>query len=71
MPRKSRIHPVTIRLRVDRPISSRQANYAAWNAIHDMDLFGGDTPLEPWETGKILVSFRTPKQSPRTKTGTP
>lgn len=71
MPKKSRTHLVTIRLRVDRPISAGQAGYAAWNAIHDMDLYGSGTPAEPWGTGKILVPPRTPKQSPRTKTGTP
>lgn len=71
MPKKSRTHLVTIRFRVDRPISTKQARYAAWNAIHEMDLYGSGTPSEPWETGKILVPLRTPKQSPRTKTGAP
>lgn len=53
----SRSHVITIRITVNRPISKRQAQYAAWNALHGYDLYGngkGDS-AEPFDTGKIRV----------------
>lgn len=58
MPVRSKTHLVTVRLRVDKPITAVQARYAVWNAIDGLDLYGaGDAP-EPWSTGKIRVRRR-------------
>ena len=55
--RLARSHIVTIRVTADRPISRKQAQYAAWNAIHDQQLWGGgrDDPDEPYNHGRIKV----------------
>ena len=60
MPIRSRTHFVTVRLRVDKPITAGQARYAVWNAIHDTVIYGDETPREPWTAGKILVARRAP-----------
>lgn len=63
MPTRSRAHLVTIRLRVDKPITAAQARHAVWNAIHDLDVYGDDTPKEPWTAGKILVPRRARRKA--------
>lgn len=62
-----RTHLITIRLRVDKPITAKQARFAAWNAIHDLDLYGAGTAVEPWAKGKVLVSLRPPRKPDHTK----
>lgn len=54
---KSRTHEITVRVTVNRPITKRQAIFAAWNAIHDHQLYGNgkDDPAEPYDTGKLRV----------------
>lgn len=58
MPIRSKTHLVTVRLRVDKPITAAQARYAVWNAIDCLDLYGDGDATEPWSAGKIRVRRR-------------
>lgn len=68
MPPRSRTHLVTVRLRVDKPITAAQARHAVWNSIHDMDVYGAGTLKEPWTAGKILVPRRARRKATEAST---
>lgn len=68
MPKVRKAHLITIRLRVDKPITAKQARFAAWNALRHLDLYGAETAEEPWAKGKVLVPLRPPRKQGQTKT---
>lgn len=50
---KSKTHQITIKISVDRPITEKQARYAVWSQVHDLEIFSyGD---EAWGEGKLTV----------------
>jgi hypothetical protein len=68
VPTLRKSHLITIRLRVDKPITAKQARFAAWNALHRLDLYGAETVEEPWAKGKVLVPLRPSRKPDQTKT---
>jgi hypothetical protein len=60
---KSKVHEIVIRIRVNKPITAKQARYAAWNAIHAIELWGNEDDLEPWAKGKITVRLNPRKRA--------
>ena len=53
-----RSHSIVINLRFDRAVSERQARYAAWNNLQDMQIFGSgqkDDSKEPFAHARIKV----------------
>lgn len=64
MPVRSKPHLVTVRLRVDKPITTAQARYAVWNAIDGEVLYGAGDAAEPWNTERIRVLRRPERLQP-------
>lgn len=60
---KSKVHEIVIRIRVNKPITAKQARYAVWNAVQDFELWGSEDDLEPWAKGKITVRLNPRKRA--------
>lgn len=55
---KQKTHEITIKLRFNRPVTKAQAQYAAWDQLSTIELYGNedrDDPVAPYSTGKVIV----------------
>ncbi len=59
---RAKTHEITIKVKFNAEVGTKEARYAVWNAIHDYDLYGDGKPrrgddrtMEPYDTGRISV----------------
>ena len=63
---KSRVHDIVVKARFDNALTAKEARYAVWNHVHELDLWGDGKPdrydrdagirsAEPYGQGEITV----------------